>query len=125
MNNYLNKPMIPNVSFDNNDRFFPFFFPFLGPLIVGGVLGGAIVAAGRPRVVPYPVPAPYPVGGYGGYGYGGSPSMVYLDQAPDNIYVSGSQPMQPAMPGYSSPMPMGTGEFQGTFETNPMMNKMY
>ena len=110
----------------HGDRVFPFLGgAFLGPLLLGGLAGYAIARPGFYGGYPYPVPAPYPVGGYGGYGYGGSPSMVYLDQAPDNIYVSGSQPMQPAMPGYSSPMPMGTGEFQGTFETNPMMNKMY
>ena len=58
---YLRRPMIPNVTFDNSDRFFPLFFPFLG----GALLGGAAVAISRPRpIIGYPY-MPYPTGPYG------------------------------------------------------------
>ena len=64
-----NRPPIPNVTFDNKDRFFPFLGFF--PLVTGALIGGAAVAVSRPRpIVGYPAYPPMYPPSYGtGYNY--------------------------------------------------------
>lgn len=75
--NYINRPIIPNSVFDNQDRFFPFFG--IVPFIVGGVVGGALVSASRPRpIIGYPAYPQAPYGsGYSYSSYGHSPYPYY------------------------------------------------